>query len=209
MTDLDTAGWKATGEAARGLLLGQICPVCGRGPWKSPLNHAARKHGIGRRAMRDLCELTVSEKVADPELSARIAERTSQIDMSTVNRPGRPRARQQWTRRGAATNTAIISKVNERPEAPAWREKALAAQTPQVRAKQGDLLRRRWAALPPAERRERSAHLRRSAEDLSEQSVTAWDRRGRKPCGTRAAYRRGCRCEACRAAYLAYRRAHG
>lgn len=39
-------------------------PVCGRGPWKSPLNHVALKHGIDKFTMRDICGLKVKESVA-------------------------------------------------------------------------------------------------------------------------------------------------
>lgn len=209
MTTLDVSDWKHAPERAREVLIQGTCPVCGHGPWKSPLNHVSRKHGIDRRTMRDVCDLTMREKVTDPELSQRLAEVSAERDMSKV-RSSRPRAQQQWTRRGRAKNTATIETANQDPAAPTWRSAALArAWLPESRAKQAAALKERWDSLPPEERRRRTGHLKRDPEQLSVQAFEAWTRRGRQPCGTRAAYRRGCRCESCRAAYLAYRRAHG
>jgi hypothetical protein len=53
----------------------QICPVCGQGPWVSPLNHASRKHAINRHVMRDICGLSTNDKVT--EESAREAWRAN------------------------------------------------------------------------------------------------------------------------------------
>lgn len=57
--------WGVTPEEAADLLNRQVCPICGVGPWKSPLNHVARKHGIHRNHMRDVCGLSVKDKVTD------------------------------------------------------------------------------------------------------------------------------------------------
>lgn len=207
---VDASDWRYPPKRAREVLAQQICPICGRGAWQSPLNHVARKHGIDRRTMRDICDLTLREKVTDPELSERFAERSAQTDMAKVRPADGPRTKQQWTRRGRAKNTATIVATNQDPNAPRWREQGLAkAHRPESRAKQGSSMRLRWAALDPDERRRKAAHLKRTSEELSEQSLATWDKRGRKPCGTRAAYRRGCRCAPCRSAYLAYKRAHG
>jgi hypothetical protein len=149
---LDTADWRHSAEQARALLIEGVCPVCGTSGWKSPLNHVARKHGIDNRTMRDACDLTVSDKVTDPELSERIAERTRELDMSKVNGPGRPRVKQQWTSRGRATNNAIIAAANQDPKAPLWRAQATAkSSVPEARAKQGASPRRASCALRPPE----------------------------------------------------------
>lgn len=42
-----------------------MCPICGEGPWKSPLNHVSRKHAINRHVMRDICLLSTADKVTD------------------------------------------------------------------------------------------------------------------------------------------------
>jgi len=43
-----------------------------------------------------------------------------------------------------------------------------------------------------------------TAEELTARSMQTWDTRGRQPCGTRASYRRGCRCNSCIEANRAY-----
>jgi hypothetical protein len=206
----EPAEWGVTPDEARALLMRQVCPVCGEGPWKSPLNHVARKHGIDKITMRDVCGLTTLVSVVDPELRERCVERGRAVDMSTVNQPGRPRKKQRWTSAGRAAFTANIEAVNQTPEAASQRLAALAkARTPDARKRQGASLKARWDALTDDERRAKSEQLRRTPEELSEQATAAWDRRGRKPHGTRASYRRGCKCDECRAAYLAYRKSHG
>lgn len=62
--------WGITVEDAQALLDRQMCPVCGSGPWQSPLNHVSRKHGIDRLTMRDICGLSMKTKVTDPTVRA-------------------------------------------------------------------------------------------------------------------------------------------
>jgi hypothetical protein len=68
---LTAADWGLTTDQARGKLRARICPVCGEGPWDSPLNHASRKHGIDKFTMRDACGLTTTESITAPEASAK------------------------------------------------------------------------------------------------------------------------------------------
>lgn len=58
-----------TSDAAR--LQAGICPVCGSGPWLSVAHHAARKHGVDRRALRDMVGLPWSAPVAAPDVLER------------------------------------------------------------------------------------------------------------------------------------------
>lgn len=62
--------WGVTVDEARTILNNQTCPICRIGPWKSPLNHVSRAHGIDRLTMRDICGLSMYHKVTDPEVSA-------------------------------------------------------------------------------------------------------------------------------------------
>lgn len=190
----------------------QMCPVCSEGPWKSPLNHVARKHGIDRFMMRDICGLTLGVSVLDPGLHERFVERGREVDMSKVNHKGKPRAKQRWTKAGRDKNASTLASWEEaNPEdALARRRENGREQGPDARRRQGQSLKEWWAEHPEA----RDAARKRLAEAMTpeERSVAsreAWERRGLKPCGTRASYRRGCRCDECRAAHLAYRKAHG
>jgi hypothetical protein len=183
----DPLEWGVSPAEARSLLLDQMCPVCGRGPWKSPLNHVALKHGIDKFTMRDICELTVKESVADAELSAAARERASAQDKTALHEAHKKgHGKYRVTRAGAkrkataGADMAELRALSVTPEALAKRsasmKQTLAAQSPE--AKQATLDRLYEAKKP-----------------------------GFRPCGTEAAYGRGCRCDLCRAAHTEYRRA--
>lgn len=206
--------WGVTFDEARDLLRRQMCPVCGSGPWKSPLNHVAKKHGIDRRTMRDVCGVTTVESVVEPELSKRISDRTKTLDMAKVARSG-PRARTfRMTTAGRAAVSGNLRQWEEQAgeEVVQRRRQAAteASKTSEAKARQAEALRRRWDALTPEQRRAASTHLTDAltSDEQRRRVLAGWEGR-RQPCGTRAAYRRGCRCEECRAAYLAYRKEHG
>jgi hypothetical protein len=103
---VDVEAWVVPIDQASDHLARQMCPVCGEGPWKSPLNHAARKHGIDRFTMRDVCGLTMRTSVVDPALSAVFAERGKA--MPPASNPG-PRKKQRWTTAGRAKNAEALT----------------------------------------------------------------------------------------------------
>ncbi len=176
-------------EEARNLLLDQMCPVCGRGPWKSPLNHVALKHGIDKFTMRDICELAVKESVAAPDLSAASRERATAQDKTALHEAHKKgHGKYRVTRAGARGKAA--GAVGADMEA----LRALSA-TPEALAKRSASLKRTLAAKSPEEKQ---ANLDRLYEAK---------RPHFRPCGTVAAYGRGCRCDLCRAAHTEYRRA--
>ncbi|MBS45274.1 MAG: hypothetical protein CMH83_19320 [Nocardioides sp.] len=192
--------WGVTADEARAMLSRQMCPVCGQGPWQSPLNHVSRKHGIDRFTMRDACGLTTIDRVADPELSERFAERGRKAGMAHINPMGK-RKKQRWTAAGLAKQTETIERQNERPEAAEQRVTALSrAHAPEARAKQAASMKAYWDEAPPEAREAVRERLKRTPEELSQQAREMWERRGLQPCGTVAAYKRGCRCDACREA---------
>jgi hypothetical protein len=198
-TVIDLAAWGVTQAEAQALLARQTCPVCGEGPWKSPLNHVSRKHGIDRFTMRDVCGLTLTVSVLDPELRERFVEHGRTVDMTQVNHAGKPRRKQRWTRAGREGTQANIEAWNETDEAAAQR--TAAAQASKQRdavARQSASLRARWEAMSDDERRAATAHIPRDSDTQRAKSLARWDRQGRQPCGTVAAYKRGCRCEPCR-----------
>lgn len=98
--------WGVTREQARAMLHAQMCPVCGEGPWKSPLNHAARKHGIDQRTMRDVCGLIIGESVTDAALHAVFSARDTNINATNAAEVGKlRRGPREWTAAGRE-NTA-------------------------------------------------------------------------------------------------------
>lgn len=201
---LSPADWGCTEAEARAMLERQSCPVCGTGPWKSPLNHVSRKHGIDRFTMRDICGLTTTDRVVDPALGQHFSEQRKGKDMSALH--AGPRRKQRWTKAGLAKNAATIAEENSKPDAHARSLAALAAsRTPKARAKQAESMRAHWAKATDEERRAVAERLARSPEELSAMQIAAWDRRGRQGCGTVASYKRGCRCAECRDAKRASR----
>lgn len=197
--------WGVTAEEARAMLQRQMCPVCGEGPWKSPLNHAAKAHGILKRQVREACGLNSVESVVDPELRERFAERGRQADRDMVEIARQPRKKYELTTAGRAALTTNLSTVTAEQSRAALR----LAKSPVAQAKRSATLRAKWAAMTPEERAAATNLPPTSSAEQSRRSRLGWERKGLQPCGTRAAYRRGCRCEDCRTAYLAYRREHG
>lgn len=209
---LNPTDWGVTAEEARDLLRRQFCPVCGEGPWKSPLNHAAKRHGILKRDLREAIGLTSVESVVDPELRDRFAERgrNSGQDMRKLARPGRARKPYNMTKAGrAAVAQNLIEWEQENPELA--KEQKLAASArghePDVVSRRVESMKKYYDEHPEA----KEAARKRLAEAISPEERSrllreAWAKRGVQGCGTRAAYRRGCRCDDCRAAYLKYKR---
>jgi hypothetical protein len=195
---------------AREMLRRQMCPVCGEGPWKSPLNHAAKKHGILKADLREACRLTMSESVCDPALAERFAENGRQQLTQYKNSSARMAAlsnsrrstKGRLTTAGREALTANLSAVT----ADQSRAALLKAQAPEAQAKRTATLREQWAAMTPEERRAKSHLPVRSSDEQRRTAVAGWDKRGRQGCGTVAAYKRGCRCEACREAKRRSRR---
>ena len=204
--------WGRSLDEARDLLRRQMCPACGEGPWKSPLGHMWSSHGLRAKAVRDLCGITTVEKVTDPELSQRLSERkgmSSEEARRLVELRVAKGSKAQWTSEGRQKVRRNIEQVNAVLDNQQRQVAAALSKEPDAISRQASSLRSAWASMSPEERRARSAHLLRSSAELSAQAREAWAVRGVQPCGTRAAYRRGCRCPECREAYLAYRRAKG
>lgn len=57
------------------LLHAGYCPHCGRGPWRSVAHHAAKKHGIDARRLREDAGLPWSAPLADPDVLETLAQR--------------------------------------------------------------------------------------------------------------------------------------
>lgn len=199
---LNPADWGVTVDEARDMLSRQMCPACGEGPWKSPLNHASRKHGFDRFSMRDACGLTLDESVLDPALAERFIERGKRRDMSAVNHKGKARKRQRWTGAGRRATAANLEGVTAEQS----RAALARTRTPEAQARRSATLRGKWAAATPEQRAEWGARVGGDQEHMDKMRRALWEKRGLQPCGTVAAYKRGCRCDACRDAKRASRR---
>lgn len=197
---LDPANWGVTREEGRDLLRRQMCPVCAAGPFKSPLIHTGKAHGFARFDVRDALGLTTTESLVDAEYRERLSAMSKGRDMSHVGQPG-PRKRYRLTRAGRASLTANLNDVT----ADQSRAALELARTPEARAKQAVALREKWADATPEDRAAWGARVGGDKEHMDRMRAA----RPLRPCGTRASYRRGCHCDECRAAYLAYRKEHG
>jgi len=184
----DPDQWGVTPAEARDLLLQQMCPICGRGPWKSPLNHAANKHGLDKFTMRDICGLKVKESVAEPEFSATSAARARAMDktaMHEAHKKGHGKYRVTRAGKKAKVDGGTGNLAADRAK----------AYTPEALKKRSASWRRTWAAKT---REEQQVTLDRLYEAKRPNFF---------PCGTVASYGRGCRCDDCRTAHTEYRRA--
>lgn len=183
----DPEKWGVSPTEARELLLRQMCPICGRGPWKSPLNHAALKHGLDKFTMRDICELKVKESVADPAMRAAYSARAKAMDLSPLHE-----AHRKGHGKYRVTRAGKRRKGERSPEKlAAARAKAY---TPEALQKRSESWHRTWEAKTPEEQQ---AILDRLYEAKKPNFF---------PCGTTASYGRGCRCDLCRTAHTEYRR---
>lgn len=159
------ADWGRTVGEAADLLRQQMCPVCSEGPWKSPLNHIAKKHGISRASAREACGLTTVESVIAPDLFTHLSavhkELSTDRDMSAISRLRPPGAKRHWTTAGRQAVASNLEAFNETPEAASTRERAKEnSKTPEARAKQGEALRA-WHERHPMSEEEKAAFVAR------------------------------------------------
>lgn len=117
--------WAVGVDEAADTLRRLMCPVCGEGPWKLPLTHVAKRHGIDRFSMRDACGLTTTESLGDPATLQRRADLSRGRDMSAITEASRSRKKQRWTKAGRAGNAARLAAwEQENPEAAAAAHRA-------------------------------------------------------------------------------------
>lgn len=113
--------WGVSQTEALALINDRICPVCGEGPWKSPLNHASRKHGIDSFALRDACGLTTHDKVTDPETSAQWSahgkKNADRLRAIAASRKGTKQKLTRMTKAGAASRAKSLQDwIDQHPD---------------------------------------------------------------------------------------------
>jgi len=199
-------------EKIRAAIENCVCPFCGRGPFKSTAKHVQAVHNIDRHQLRELAGMTTNESLAAPEYSAKmrsIAKENNSIASAAgyvESIRGKSRT-MKMTVAGSAKIAATVRASNERltPEERSARQSMLArSQSAESRAKQAASLAARHKESPmTAETKEKVLAALHGPEATKNRAIAAAKRR--LPCGTAAAYNRGCRCEPCRAAKRATR----
>lgn len=189
-----------------------ICPECGAGPFKSMPGHASRVCGISKEEMRRRAEIPASASISSPELSAEAAERAKASGsvqslagyVEAIKGVSIKRPLPDYSRKRISDN---VKRFNESmtPEERSARMSSLSRSQPaSSRHLQGASLKEWYKANPLSaeEKAARSAGLHTPEADAKREAA----RRARlKPCGTAAAYKRGCRCDRCKSAKAATR----
>lgn len=189
-----------------------MCPFCGRGPFKSTAMHVNAVHDFDRHKLREIAGMTTNESLASPEYSAHmagVAKRTNAIGNTGayVNALRGGRRPMKMTAAGSEKISRTMKATNDRltPEQRSAKQSEHARkQTPESRAKQAASLALYHRAHPPTDERKAKMLAALNTPEAKANLAAAAARR-RMPCGTAAAYNRGCRCEPCRAAKKATR----
>lgn len=199
-------------ERIRAAIENCACPFCGRGPFKSTAMHVNAVHHIDRHKLRELAGMTTNESLAAPEYSAhmaRVAKRTNAIanTASYVDSVRGGRRKMTMTAAGSAKISRTLKATNDRltSEERSERQAELSRrQTPESRAKQAASLALYHRSNPPTDE-QKAKMIAALNTPAAKANLAAAAARRRMPCGTAAAYKRGCRCEPCRAAKRATR----
>lgn len=193
-------------EAYRAKVFAGICPECGDGPFKALAMHTNQAHGIDRFELRRLAEIPRSTSIASPEYSLECSERAKEQGaasrlsayVDTLRGGNTKRDLPDYSRR-KISQTVRNTRANMGPAKRLAMDEARtrAAADPASRKKQGAALKEWHAANPMSEDRRVVVVARfNSPEAVAARELAIIKRR--QPCGTAAAYKRGCRCEPCR-----------
>lgn len=60
-----------TPDGVRKYLDALLCPFCGKGPYKAPLMHIAKIHGLSHQEVREMAGVSMSASFTDPDTHAR------------------------------------------------------------------------------------------------------------------------------------------
>lgn len=116
-------------DYVHGYLDQQLCPWCGRGPFKVVALHVAQVHGIGRKELRDLAGLKSNDSICSKEFSdgarSRAVERNAitavhdaiSSGRATTNPPTKfyTRAGLEASREGSRRQIARVNAMSENP----------------------------------------------------------------------------------------------
>lgn len=206
---MDSSDSNPDRDAIRRGIEAQLCPWCGKGPYAMLAVHTNKIHDVDKWMLRELAGLTTRDPLCAPEVSEKMAEANRQNPhLEKMHAVAKTRGPKRWTSAGIEKNkTTIVEWTKANPDA----HREASSTGSQHLTAEG---KERRSAAARAAGLARAAELRVLAPQWMQtpeaQAKRAETRaKNARPCGTRAAYRRGCRCDKCREAYLAYRREHG
>lgn len=202
--------WSIPASEAADALRRGTCPICGDGPWDSVLNHASRQHAWRGRDMREACGVTTTERFTSD--SAHEAYAANGVRNARDGRMATLHARRGSGRRFTTAGRRAVSDnlgawAERDPEGAAEQRGRLAerARDPERLARLHDGARA-WHRDNPldGDAKARFAELMARPDVVARREAAVRARLA--PCGTVAAYKRGCRCEDCRNAKRASRK---
>lgn len=192
----------------------QICPECGKGPYKSLPMHMYRAHDIDRFEFRNRAEVSQNTSITSPELSAQARERAIKRDAGkhvlkySKSIKGKTGIKRDIPEHSLKRVTQNIKEYRESMSDDEYREHAIRAsrsRTEEHYRKHSEAMKEWHKNNPMSD--EHKAKLRAAAHSPATKAKRDdANRRRRQPCGTVAAYKRGCRCEPCRSAKKEYRK---
>lgn len=186
-------------EAIREAIAAQTCPWCGRGPFAMLPVHTNKVHGVDKWELRELAGYTTRDALCSEESRAKMAaaydvERGAQVRAATA--ASKHRRPQRWTTAGLERQSETITQwMTENPEAAreAQQRASRAVVSPEGRQRQIDASRNRVRSQAEID----AFRARMARPEIRAKREAA---RVLQPCGSVASYKRGCRCDACRAA---------
>lgn len=95
-------------EAWRSKVAEGVCPMCGRGPYRSVAIHMSKAHGVDRFALRDALAVPKRTSLCHPDLAEAARRRAVESDLAHA---GAPDKRKTATRR---RRTAAMAEYNKR-----------------------------------------------------------------------------------------------
>lgn len=210
--EIPAAAESASVEHYRRCIDACICPECGAGPFKSMPGHASRVCGISRVEMRRRAQLPASASISSPECSAEASERAKASGsvralsgyVESIKGVSISRELPDYSRKRISDNARKVNDSLSPAERSARMSNLSKSQAPASRKLQANSLSEWHKANPlrPEDRALRAAAMQ-TPEAAARRAATL--RAKRKPCGTTAAYKRGCRCDRCKRAKSASR----
>ncbi len=199
-------------EAMLSAIESQICPWCGKGPFKMLPVHTSKIHGVDKWEFRELAGLTSQQVLIADETRQAMREAALKNDPQSTAQRARAgaaaksgRRTQRWTTAGLAKNAATLAawEMNNPEKARQARINAGRSVTPEGRARQAEATRALHAAHP--ERAERFRERMQDQEIATRRKAAIAAAFVLPEHGTVARYKHRCRCESCREAKRLYR----
>lgn len=184
----------------------QVCPECGKGPYKSLPMHMYRAHDIDRFEFRNRAEVSQNTSITSRELSEQARVIALKRDSGKHVRDyaksikGKTGISRDIPEHSLNRITQNIKEYRESMTDEEYREHAIRASRSRTEEhyRNHSEAMKEWHKNNPLSE-EHKAKLKAAAHSPEAKAKRdESNRRRRQPCGTVAAYKRGCRCEPCR-----------